>query len=215
MTPEDLRHMVSEAGIVPILMASSSDAAAAVDQADALVKAGASMIEVLFRNPNAPAALGEIRRRHPRLLLAAGTILDAEGAARAVAAGANLMVSPGFSPALHAAAQGAGIPLVPGVNTASEVQQARELGYLVQKFYPAWDHGHLRLPEFASIYPEVCFLVTGGLVSASVADYAHHSNVAALGGTWMVKSRADTVALATDINLWRNARRKQGAGNEG
>jgi shikimate dehydrogenase len=87
MTHKDIFHMVSEAGIVPILMAGSSDAAEAVLQADALVEAGASMIEVLFRNPNAPAALAEIRRRHPKLLLAAGTILGAEGAARAVAFG--------------------------------------------------------------------------------------------------------------------------------
>lgn len=210
MTPDDLHHCVSEAGIVPILMAGSSDVGAAVALSDALVQAGATLIEILFRNPNAPAALAEIRRRHPRLLLAAGTILDAEGATRAVAAGADFMISPGFSPALRAAAEAVAIPLVPGVNTASEVQYARELGYLVQKFYPAWDHGHQRLPEFAAIYPDVSFLVTGGLVSGSVVDYASHRNIAALGGTWMLKSPQDAAGLAEDLVQWRKAR---GAGH--
>jgi 2-dehydro-3-deoxyphosphogluconate aldolase/(4S)-4-hydroxy-2-oxoglutarate aldolase len=117
------------------------------------------------------------------------------------------MISPGFSPVLHAAAQAASIPLVPGVNTASEVQHARELGYLVQKFYPAWDHGHKRLAEFAVIYPEVSFLVTGSLTPQTVGEFASHRNVAALGGSWMVKSDEAAAAMAADIEVFRAARR--------
>ena len=92
------------------------------------------------------------------------------------------------------------------MNTASEVQHARELGYLVQKFYPAWDHGHQRLPEFHAIYADVAFLVTGGLASASVEEFARHRNVAALGGTWMVRTLSDAAALAADVALFRTAR---------
>lgn len=213
MNPDTLRHAVTEAGIVPILMAGNADPETAVALADGLVAAGARVIEVLFRSSAAPGVLADIRKRHPGLLLAAGTILDATGAARAVAAGADFMVSPGLSPALHAAAQGAGLPLVPGVNTASEVQHARELGYLVQKFYPAWDHGHLRLPEFAVIYPDVSFLVTGGIESDSVAAFARHRNVAAAGGTWMLGSAAAAAALTGDLERFRAARAEPGAGH--
>jgi 2-dehydro-3-deoxyphosphogluconate aldolase / (4S)-4-hydroxy-2-oxoglutarate aldolase len=202
---DELHHRLTEAAIVPIMMAGDDDEDA-VAMADALVGVGAQMIEVLFRRPGAPEALAAIRRRHPALLLAAGTILDADGASKAVAAGADTLISPGFSPALHAAARQAGLPLIPGVNTASEVQHARELGYLVQKFYPAWDHGHQRLPEFDAIYPDVAFLVTGGLVSASVEEFARHRNVAALGGTWMVKKLADAAVLAPDVARFRETR---------
>jgi 2-dehydro-3-deoxyphosphogluconate aldolase / (4S)-4-hydroxy-2-oxoglutarate aldolase len=204
---DELHHRLTEAAIVPILMAGDGDADA-IDMADALVGAGARMIEVLFRRPEAPEALAAIRRRHPALLLAAGTILDEDGASKAVASGADVMISPGFSPALHAAAEEAGLPLIPGVNTASEVQHARESGYLVQKFYPAWDHGHQRLPEFHAIYQDVAFLVTGGLVSASVEEFARHRNVAALGGTWMVRELADAAVLAADVARFRAAREK-------
>lgn len=206
MTIDDLHHRVAEAAIVPILMAEDGDTEAAVAMADVLVDGGARMIEVLFRRAEAPAALAAIRKRHPAMLLAAGTILNAEDAAKAVAAGADLMVSPGFSPALHAAAQEAGIPLMPGVNTASEVQHARELGYRVQKFYPAWDQGHRRLPEFDVIYPDVSFMVTGALVSASVEEFARHGNVAALGGTWMLKTLSEAAGLAGDVARFRAAR---------
>ena len=206
MNTEELARHVSEASIVPILMAGDANPATAVAVSDALVEAGATVIEVLFRSPDAPEALAEIKRRHPAILLAAGTILDARDAARAEAAKADFMISPGLSPALHAAAEAARIPLVPGVNTASEVQHARELGYLVQKFYPGWDYSHLRLPEFASIYPDVSFLVTGGLDSASVGDYARHRNVAAIGGTWMVKSAAEAATLADDLAVFRKTR---------
>lgn len=204
---DELHHRLAESAIVPILMAGDADADA-VAMADALADAGARMIEVLFRRPEAPAALAAIRRRHPALLLAAGTILDGDSASKAVAAGADVLISPGFSPALHAAARAAGLPLIPGVNTASEVQHARELGYLVQKFYPAWDHAHQRLPEFDAIYPDVAFLVTGGLVSATVEEFARYRNVAALGGTWMVRKLADATVLAADAARFRAARGK-------
>lgn len=206
MNVDELRQHVSDAAIVPILMAGNSDPAFAVAISDALVEAGATVIEVLFRSPDAPAALAEIKRRHPAILLAAGTVLDADGAKRAEAAKADFMISPGLSPALHAAAQAAGIPLVPGVNTASEVQHARELGYLVQKFYPAWDYSHQRLPEFASIYQDVRFLITGGLGSSSVSEFARHRNIAALGGTWMVESVAAAAGLAGDLAAFRAVR---------
>lgn len=202
----DLRQRIADAAIVPILMAGDSDIKATISAADRLVEAGYGVIEVLFRNANAAAALAGIKRRHPDVLLAAGTILDSEGARLAEAAGADLMVSPGFSPHLHAAAQSAGIPLVPGVNTASEVQRAREQGYLLQKFYPAWDHGHQRLEEFSVIYPDVRFLVTGGLVSSSVAEFAHHTNIAALGGTWMVESDTTAAQLTFELAQFRAAR---------
>lgn len=207
MNIDELHQRVSDAAIVPILMAGDADLDAAVSIGDALVEAGATVIEVLFRNPNAPAALAAIKRRHPKTLLAAGTILDSEGARRAEDGKADFMISPGFSPVLHTAAQAASIPLVPGVNTASEVQHARELGYLVQKFYPAWDHGHKRLAEFGVIYPEVSFLVTGSLTPETVGEFASHRNVAALGGSWMVKSAEAAAAMAADIEVFRAARR--------
>lgn len=200
---DDLHHRVAEAAVVPILMAGDGDVPATVALADRLVEGGARMIEVLFRRPEAPEALAAIRARHRGLMLAAGTILDGEGATKAVAAGADVMVSPGFSPVLHAAAQAAGVPLIPGVNTASEVQVAREMGYLVQKFYPAWDHGHRRLPEFDAIYGGVSFLVTGHLGAGDVADYARHRNVAALGGTWMLDDPASVAAAIAQVRAVR------------
>lgn len=206
MNTEELYHRVSDAAIVPILMADEIAPEAAVAISDALVDAGATVIEILFRSPAAPAALKGIKERHPAILVAAGTVLNTADAERAETAKADFMISPGLSPALHAAAQSASIPLVPGANTASEVQHARELGYLLQKFYPAWDHGHQRLPEFAAIYPDVSFLITGGLTSSSVIDFARHRNIAALGGTWMVKTAAEAARLARDLEAFRAAR---------
>jgi 2-dehydro-3-deoxyphosphogluconate aldolase/(4S)-4-hydroxy-2-oxoglutarate aldolase len=206
MTTEDLRRHLAEAGIVPILMGGEDDVGTTMRVADALVEAGATLIEILVRRSDAPVALAEIRRRHPRVLLAAGTVLDVAGAARAEAAGADFMISPGFSPALQAAIATARIPLVPGANTASDVQHARELGHLVQKFYPAWDHGHDRLEEFAAIYPDVSFLVTGNLDAGAVVPFARHRNVAALGGNWMAGSVAAAARLAGDRAAFRAAR---------
>jgi hypothetical protein len=101
----ELHARVSEAGIVPTLMAADPDPEAATRIADVLAEAGATVIEILFRSPRAADALAIIKRRHPTMLVAAGTVLEAQDVARAEASGADFLISPGLSPVLHAAAQ--------------------------------------------------------------------------------------------------------------
>lgn len=207
MDAKALRDLLWPVGILPILVV--EDVAGAVAAADRLVAAGMPALEILFRSPEAPAALAAIRARHPGLRLAAGTVLDGAGVDRALAAGADFLVSPALSPGLHAAVAANGALLVPGVNTATEVLVARDLGYGFQKLYPAFDHGAARLDEFARIYPEVGFLVTGHVQRATLAEFAVFPNVVALGGTWMVPETA-TPGLSADMAAIRAARAGRG-----
>lgn len=93
----------------------------------------------------------------------AGTIIEPAQVAIAVRAGATFLVSPGFDPAVARAAEQAGIPLVPGVATPSEVQGALALGLTWLKAFPAqwlgpeW-FGHIRGP-----FPQARFIATGGM----------------------------------------------------
>jgi 2-dehydro-3-deoxyphosphogluconate aldolase/(4S)-4-hydroxy-2-oxoglutarate aldolase len=207
MNSKELRNHLGQTGIVPILPVEEVDAA--VKLADLLVEAGAPALEILFRSPTAPMALSAIKSRHPGLLVAAGTVLDGKGVDQALAAGADFLVSPALSPGLHAAVDARGAVLIPGVNTATEVQAARELGYRFMKFYPAWDFGERRLDEYARIYPDVGFLVTGHILPQMLAGFAALRNVVALGGTWM-NSTEGAAGLSADIQTVRSARHGQG-----
>jgi Entner-Doudoroff aldolase len=96
-------------------------------------------------------------------VVGAGTIIDPAQVAVAVRAGAAFLVSPGFDPAVVQAAQSAGIPIVQGVATPSEVQRALAMDLTWLKAFPAQWLGpewftHLRGP-----FPQAKFIATGGL----------------------------------------------------
>jgi 2-dehydro-3-deoxyphosphogluconate aldolase/(4S)-4-hydroxy-2-oxoglutarate aldolase len=180
---------IARSGIVPIVTVRDlPDGIALIDR---LVEAGADVIEIVLRTPDAPSALKAALGRHPHCLFAAGTVLDEEGARMACDAGAHFLVSPGLTPELHEAASKSGRMLVPGVQTASEVMAARRLGYRLMKYYPAEpSNGLVVLEDYANIFHNVAFMATGKIKPDLLAAYGRLANVAAVGGSWMLKPAA-------------------------
>ncbi|MBS7702881.1 bifunctional 4-hydroxy-2-oxoglutarate aldolase/2-dehydro-3-deoxy-phosphogluconate aldolase [Chelatococcus asaccharovorans] len=172
------------ARVMPIVSVGDVDAATAL--VDDLVAGGAEAIEILLRSPRAPEVLRLCRRRHPEVLLAAGTVINAAGVGLAVEAGADVMISPGLTPALAAAALSSPLPLVPGVQTAGDVMLAAEYGLDVLKFYPAEPNDAATiLKDYANVFPGTLFVPTGGIGEAALPKYASLRNVLAVGGSWL------------------------------
>jgi 2-dehydro-3-deoxyphosphogluconate aldolase/(4S)-4-hydroxy-2-oxoglutarate aldolase len=170
--------------LVPVVVL--DDPRAARPLADALVAGGLCCAEVTFRTPAAEAALATMAE-DSRLLVGAGTVVRAEQVDRAVAAGARFVVSPGFSTAVVRRCRQAGVPVIPGVATATEIQAAGEEGLAVLKFFPAEALGGLAmLKALAAPFPGVRFVPTGGISAAQLGAYLAHPSVLAVGGTWMV-----------------------------
>lgn len=96
-------------------------------------------------------------------VVGAGTIVDPQQVAIAVQAGAAFLVSPGFDPEVVRAAQKAGIPIVPGVATPSEVQRALALGLTWLKAFPAQWLGPGWFSHIRGPFPEARFIATGGM----------------------------------------------------
>jgi len=177
--------------IVPVVEIEDVERAAPL--ARALVDGGIPVIEVTMRTPAALAAIREIAREVPEMTVGAGTVLDAEQAREAAAAGAAFLVSPGFAPGISEAAAGLGLPLYPGAVTASEVLQAMAAGHRVLKFFPAEASGGLPVLRALSAplaHAGVAFMPTGGVTLANLADYLAAPGVVAVGGTWIAR-RAD------------------------
>jgi 2-dehydro-3-deoxyphosphogluconate aldolase/(4S)-4-hydroxy-2-oxoglutarate aldolase len=117
----------------------------------------------------------------------AGTVLTPTQVDRAVAAGARYVVSPGLSRAVVERCAEHGVPALPGVVTATEVQAALELGLTTVKFFPAGTSGGARaIAALAAPFGEVRFVPTGGIGPADLADYLRVDAVVAVGGSWMV-----------------------------
>jgi 2-dehydro-3-deoxyphosphogluconate aldolase/(4S)-4-hydroxy-2-oxoglutarate aldolase len=171
-------------GVVPVVVLEQASAAAPL--AAALVAGGLPVAEVTFRT----AAAGEAIRAladDPALLVGAGTVIRPEQVDEAVAAGARFVVSPGLSERVVERCREHGVPVVPGVATASDVMAALDLGLDVLKLFPAEACGGVAtLKALAGPFPGVRFVPTGGISAANAASYLTLPSVAAVGGSWMV-----------------------------
>ena len=166
----------------------------AVDRAEdivplgrALMAGGMAVAEITFRTEAAAEAIRLLRAAEPDMLIGAGTVLNGEQVERARVAGAAFAVSPGLNPSTVRAAQALGMPMLPGVNNPSDIEQALELGITAVKFFPAEASGGIpMLKALAGPYPQMRFMPTGGIGLHNIADYLALDNVIACGGSWMV-----------------------------
>lgn len=185
--------------IVPL--AAPADAAEADAVADGLVTGGLPVVEVALRTPYAATALRDLASRGD-LLVGAGTVLDAEQARRSLDDGAAFLVSPGLLPEVVEVALAAGVPVLPGIATPSEVMSARALGLRQVKVFPAGLlGGPAWLDALASVFTDVGFMPSGGVSPDTLADYLDHPAVFAVSGSWIAGSAtasrgADAVAAA-------------------
>ncbi|MEO0729475.1 MAG: bifunctional 4-hydroxy-2-oxoglutarate aldolase/2-dehydro-3-deoxy-phosphogluconate aldolase [Pseudomonadota bacterium] len=175
--------------IVPVLTIDNVDDA--VPLARALLAGGLRAIEITLRTDAALDAIRAVSESVPDAFVGAGTILEPDDGAKAIAAGARFLVSPGLSPRLVAAAETWRVPFLPGAVTASEVMSLRDLGYRCLKFFPAEPSGGVpALKGLAAPISDVVFCPTGGIGPKNVADYLALNNVAAVGGSWVAPADA-------------------------
>lgn len=182
----DLIERIRKIKIVPVVKL--DDVKDAVPLAEALVKGGLPCAEVTFRTQAAAEAIRRMKEEYPEMLVGAGTVLQTSQVDEAIEAGAEFIVSPGLNPRTVQYCQEKNIPVLPGVATASEIEQALELGLTVVKFFPAEVNGGIKaIKALAAPYTMIRFMPTGGVGMENVKEYLAFDRVVACGGTWMVK----------------------------
>ncbi len=171
------------APVIPVLVVER--VADARPLAEALIAGGLPALEVTLRSDAALDAIAEMARVEGGVV-GAGTLRTPDDVKRAVDAGARFGVSPGATPALLEACEGAGLPLIPGAATASEAMTLLERGYSVQKFFPAAPAGGpAYLKALGGPLPQIRFCPTGGISPATAPDYLRLKNVLCVGGSWV------------------------------
>ena len=176
-----MREIMSLAPVMPVL--TIHDVSLAGPLAPALVEGGIRVFEVVMRTPAALPALRDMQRATPEAMIGVGTLLNADDVARAVDAGAAFGVSPGCTAELAAAVLQHGLPMLPGVATASEIMRARDLGFKELKFFPAQGAAGIAwLRDMASVFPDVLLCPTGGIRPADIPGYLALPNCCILPG---------------------------------
>jgi len=181
--------LVQHGPVIPVIVLQR--VADAVPLARALVAGGVKVLEITLRTPVALQCMREIAQAVPEAIVGAGTIRTVEDAKSALEAGCQFGVSPGYTHDIGAACKDIGLPLLPGVATASEVMAANADGYGFLKFFPATAAGGIpMLKALAGPFADVLFCPTGGITPETAPQFLALPNVKVCGGSWLTPQDA-------------------------
>lgn len=194
-------------GIIPVVTLPNTTGAVRV--VEALIAGGLPLVELTLRTDAGLGAIEAARAAGTEALVGAGSVRSLTEARAAVSAGAQFLVSPGLDESIVAFAGEAGVEILPGVATATELMRARSLGVKVVKLFPAEAAGGARaVAALAAVFPDVRFVPTGGINPVNAAGYLRLPSVVAIGGTWVVPAEAVAAGdWATVTGLAERARK--------
>jgi 2-dehydro-3-deoxyphosphogluconate aldolase/(4S)-4-hydroxy-2-oxoglutarate aldolase len=158
---------------------------------NALLGGGIRVVELTFTTPELPRLLAEAARTD--VMVGAGTVLSAENASQAVEAGAQYLVTPGLG--LEAAdivriGHDAGVDVVLGAMTPSEVMTAMQLGADLIKIFPARVGGPQLCADLRGPFPDVRLLPSGGVTADNAQAFLDAGCLAVTAGTGVVPPEA-------------------------
>lgn len=189
MTKDKVRQRILDAGIVPVVRAASAEQA--VLAAEAVAEGGIPVVEITMTVPGAIQVIARLVRTLGRqVMVGAGTVLDAESAAKCLDAGAEFLVSPGFDREMVQAAQRHEVLVMAGALTPTEVITARKAGADFVKIFPCGNiGGPSYIKALKTALPQIPMIPTGGVNLTTAADFLR-AGAAALGVGSELVSRA-------------------------
>ncbi|MDR1533123.1 MAG: bifunctional 4-hydroxy-2-oxoglutarate aldolase/2-dehydro-3-deoxy-phosphogluconate aldolase [Clostridiales bacterium] len=182
----ETERRIFECGLIPVIKLEEAETADKLGAA--FLEGGLDVMEVTFRTAAAAEAIRILTEKQPDVFVGAGTVLSADIAKKAAAAGAKFIVTPGFNAKVVEYCLEQGLPVFPGISTPSEIEAALNYGLSTLKFFPAEQSGGVKmLKAMSAPYGMVKFIPTGGITAANLGDYARFGKVLAIGGSWMVR----------------------------
>ena len=179
-----IAEIVKLGPVIPVLAFDSVEQGEHVSRA--LHAGGVKVLEITLRTPAGIEAIQRASQLADDIVVGVGTITKPEHCAQAKRAGAKFGVSPGLTKDLHLASLDAGLPLLPGVMTPSDIIQALEFGYETVKFFPAQQAGGVpMLQAFHGPFPALKFCPTGGITVETAPNFLKLPNVVCVGGSWV------------------------------
>jgi 2-dehydro-3-deoxyphosphogluconate aldolase/(4S)-4-hydroxy-2-oxoglutarate aldolase len=189
MTREDVRAKIQSIGLIPAVRVSTPEDAWLA--AEAVSRGGIPIVELTMTVPKAAELIAHLLKKHPKMVVGAGTVLDVETARACLDAGARFITSPGLDLPTVDFAVKQGVAVLPGALTPSEVMAAIKAGADFVKIFPcAQVGGPAYLRALRAPFPHVSFIAAGGVNQQNVGDYIQ-AGVAAVGiGANLIPPRA-------------------------
>lgn len=182
----EMNTKISAIGVVPVIKLNNPERDAA-PLARALCEGGVPVAEVTFRAAGADTAIRLMKEACPEMLVGAGTVLTTEHVDKAIAAGAEFIVTPGFDPEIVKYCVEKNMPIYPGCTTPTDYHAALKFGLEVLKFFPAEQSGGLaKIKAMSAPFPMFKVMPTGGISLNNLKEYISCPVIAACGGSYMV-----------------------------
>ena len=181
---QKLDLICASAPVIPVLTLENAEQAIGIGKA--LVNGGLIVLEITLRSAYGLTAIKQLKQALPNAIIGAGTVITPQQYESCVEAGADFIVSPGFTTELLHYGSQSSVPLLPGIGSVSEAMQAMALGYQRFKLFPAAVVGGVDfLKAIGGPISELKFCPTGGIKPTNAADYLALHNVMCVGGTWL------------------------------
>ena len=136
------------------------------------LKGGLKTLEITLNRPEACGQIAQVKSRFgDEIELGAGTVLDAESAEKAIAAGAEFIVTPALLPEVIEYCKSHKVPVFPGAMTPTEILAAHRAGAEMVKVFPAGSLGPGYIKSLKGPFPEIRLMPTGGVTVESVPEY--------------------------------------------
>ena len=186
---EILQH-IHTIGLVPVLRASSASEAIAI--ADAILAGGVTVLEVTMTVPGAIQVIEQLADHHgEKLLIGAGTVLEAETARSCILAGAQVIVSPALDLRTIELCRRYSVPIMPGALTPTEIVTAWQAGADVVKVFPCSALGGAKyLKALQGPLPQIQLIPTGGVSLSTAAEFLAAGAFALGVGSDLVDAKA-------------------------
>jgi 2-dehydro-3-deoxyphosphogluconate aldolase/(4S)-4-hydroxy-2-oxoglutarate aldolase len=151
---------------------------------EALGEGGVRAVETTMTMPGALEALASLSAAlGDRVLIGAGSVLDAETARLVILAGARFVVGPTFSPGVLTTCHRYDVAAVPGAYTPTEIVTAWESGADLVKLFPAGGLGPEYVRDLRGPLPQLRLMPTGGVtIENAVAFLRAGAAVVGVGG---------------------------------
>lgn len=165
---------------------------------DGLARGGLELAEVTIDTPGALEAIRTLKQRGTPLSLGVGTVTTRQHVHDAASAGARFIVTPGLVPAVIEEAKAAGLAVICGALTPSEMLAAVQQGADIIKLFPASSLGPAYLEQVRAPLKDIPILAVGGIDAANAGEYLRAGAIGVAVGSALVSERTvDSASLAS------------------
>ncbi|RPE13212.1 bifunctional 4-hydroxy-2-oxoglutarate aldolase/2-dehydro-3-deoxy-phosphogluconate aldolase [Chitinophaga lutea] len=157
--------------------------------AEAMYAGGIRLLEVTMNSAEPLEVIREVSAKMgDKMIIGAGTVLDAATARAAAAAGARFILSPILDTDVIKTARDLGIVCIPGAYTATEIYAAYKQGADMIKVFPATSAAYIK--DISAPLPKMHLLPTGGITPENIKDF-QRAGAAGFGiGSALVNAKA-------------------------